>query len=126
MRTLIGAVVVLAFSGFAAAQKDKDKDKDKLDAKKLVGKWQPADAKEQLTVEFTDKNKLVLAVELNGKSATIEGTYKLDGNKLEMVMSFAGKDQKETITISKLTDDEMVGTDSKGKTETLKRFKPKK
>jgi uncharacterized protein (TIGR03066 family) len=121
MRTLIGAVVVLAFCGFAAAQKDKDK--DKIDAKKLVGKWEPADAKEKVVVEFTDKGKVILSVDFNGKSAMIEGTYKLDGNKLEMVMSFAGKDQKETLTVSKLTDDEMVGTDSKGKTETLKKVK---
>src|SRR5262245_9145317 len=120
MRTLIGAVMVLAFSGFAAGQ-DKDKDKDKIDAKKLIGKWEPADAKESLTVEFTDKGKLILSVDANGKALTIEGTYKLDGNKLEMVMSFGGKEQKETITLSKLTDDELVGKDYKGKEETIKK-----
>ena len=128
MLTLIGAVVVLAFSGFAGAgqkEKDKDKDKDKIDAKKLIGKWEPAENKDMVTVEFTDKGKMILSVDGGGKSVMIEGTYKLDGNKLEMVMSFGGKEQKETITISKLTDDEMVGKDSKGKEETLKKAKKK-
>src|SRR5262249_41036228 len=87
MRTLIGVVLVLAFSGFAVAQ-DKDKDKDKIDAKKLIGKWEPADSKDPLTVEFTDKGKLIFSVD----AKTIEGTYKLDGNKLEMVLSFGGKE----------------------------------
>ncbi len=130
MRGLVGAVVVLAFAGFATdvagAQKEKDKEKDKFDAKKLVGKWEPADAKIPITIEFTDKGKMILAVEFNGKSEKVEGTYKLASDKLEMVLTADGKEQKETLTLSKLTDDELVGKDSKGKAETLKRIKPKK
>jgi uncharacterized protein (TIGR03066 family) len=123
MRTLIGAVVVLAFAGLTTAQDKKD---EKIDAKKLVGKWEPAGGKEPVVVEFTDKGKLILSVEVGGKTEKVEGTYKLDGNKLKMVLSFGGKDQEETITVSKLTDDELVGKDSKGKEETLKKVKPKK
>ena len=33
------------------------------------------------------------------------------------------KEQKETLTVKKLTDEELVTTDSKGKDETLKRKK---
>lgn len=122
MRALIGAVVVLAFAGFTTAQDKKD---EKIDAKKLIGKWEPADGKAPIVIEFTDKGKMSLSIDIGGKSEKIEGTYKLDGNKLEMVMSFGGKEQKETVTITKLTDDEMVGKDSKDKEEKFKKVKAK-
>jgi len=48
---------------------------------------------------FTDKGKLTLSIDVGGKAEKIEGTYKLDGDKLEMVMSFGGKEMKETVTI---------------------------
>ncbi len=122
MRALIGAIVVLGFAGFATADDKKD---EKIDAKKLIGKWAPVDDKAPVTIEFTDKGKMTLSIDLGGKAEKIEGTYKLDGDKLEMVMSFGGKEMKETVTISKLTDDEMVGKDSKGKEEKFKRIKAK-
>ena len=123
MRALIGAVVILSFAGFATAEDKKD---EKIDAKKLIGKWQPAEEKVPVTVEFMDKGKMSLTIDLGGKSEKIEGTYKLDGNKLEMVMSFGGKEMKETVTISKLTDEEMVGKDTKGKEEKFKKVTAKK
>jgi len=122
MRTVIGAIVVLSFAGFVTAQEKKD---EKIDGKKLIGKWAPADEKAPVTIEFTDKGKMTLSIDIGGKSEKIEGTYKLDGDKLEMVMSFGGKEMKETVVISKLTDDEMVGKDSKGKEEKFKRVKAK-
>jgi uncharacterized protein (TIGR03066 family) len=118
MRALIGAVVVLAFAGFAAGQ---EKDKDKIDLKKLMGKWEPKEG--AIVIEFADKGKLTLSVDLGGKSEKIEGTYKVDGNKLEVVLAFGGKEQKETLTVKKLTDEELITTDSKGKEETLKKKK---
>jgi uncharacterized protein (TIGR03066 family) len=57
------------------------------------------------------------------KSKKVEGTYKLESDKLEMALTMDGKETKETITITKLTDDEFVGKDSKGKEEKLKRVK---
>lgn len=123
MRAIIGAVAILAIVGLAsdaAAQ-------EKIDAKKLVGKWQPADAKGgvDVTIEFTDKGKVILALDIGGKTDKIEGTYKVDGDKLEMVISLNGKEQKETVTLTKLTDEEMIGKDSKGKEEKFKRVKVK-
>ncbi len=40
-------------------------------------------------------------------------------------MSLDGKEKKETHTVSKLTDDEMVSKDEKGKEEVMKRVKAK-
>jgi uncharacterized protein (TIGR03066 family) len=122
MRTLIGAVVILAFAGLTGTAAGQDKDKDKVDLKKLMGKWEPKDP--GITIEFADKGKMILSIDIGGKSEKVEGTYKaIEGNKLEVVISFGGKEQKETLTVKKLTDEELVTTDSKGKEETLKKKK---
>ena len=119
MRMLIGSVAILILAGFVGAGQNKDK--DKVDLKKLMGKWEPKDGK--IVIEFADKGKLIMTLDLDGKSEKLEGTYKLDGNKLEVAISFLGKDQKEMLTVKSLTDTELVTTDSKGKDETLKRKK---
>jgi uncharacterized protein (TIGR03066 family) len=118
MRTLIGAAMILAFAGLNSAV-GQDKEKDKIDLKKLMGKWEPKEG--MVVIEFADKGKFTLA--LSSDSKKFDGTYKLDGNRLEIAITIADKEQKETLTIKKLTDDELVTTDSKGKDETLKRKK---
>ena len=49
----------------------------------------------------------------------------LRGNKISLALSFGGKENKETMTILKLTDDELETEDSMGKKETLVRLKAK-
>lgn len=108
MRTIMGCTLgVLLVVGAGLAQ-------EKIDAGKLVGKWQPTDKKENVTLEFTKAGKLIVSAEVEGKTHTAEGTYKLDGNKLTIVISFTGKEEKEEITITKLTETEMEA-ESKGK-----------
>jgi len=119
MRTLTGALFILAFASFTAATAQ-DKEKDKLDPKKLIGKWEPKEGK--VVIEFTDKGKLTISVDGDAKGQKFEGTYKLDGNRLEIDIVI-DKPQKETLTVKKLTDEELVTTDSKGKDESLKRKK---
>ena len=73
-------------------------------------------------------NKLVVTVDIGGKPEKVEGTYKLDGNKLSIAITFMGKEEKDEITITKLTDEEMEAEskgkgDAKVKKETLKRVK---
>ncbi|MBP3955259.1 TIGR03066 family protein [Gemmata sp. G18] len=123
MRALAASVVVLVLAGFAGAADEK------IDAKKLIGKWEPAKAEKdgpKMVLEIGEKDKFTLHVTVNGKTEKIDGTYKLDGNKLEVEMSFGGKTEKETITITKLTDTELVAKDSKGKEDTMNRVKEKK
>jgi uncharacterized protein (TIGR03066 family) len=123
MRAVLCAIVVLGFAGLTTAGDDK-----KIDAKKLIGKWEPAKAKEgapKMVIEFAEGGKLTLTVAAGDKSEKIEGTYKVEGNKVSVAMAFGGKEEKETFTVSKLTDDEMVSTDSKGKEDTLKKVKAK-
>jgi len=118
-------VAVLIFSAAIAADDKKD---EKIDAKKLIGKWEPSDSKKDLktVVEFAKEGKLSLSVTVMGKTEKIEGTYKLNGNKMDLALSFGGQEQKETLTILKLTDEEMSTEDSKGKKETFNRIKDKK
>jgi uncharacterized protein (TIGR03066 family) len=122
MRAVLGCglAVALAVAAGAAAQDKKD---DKVDAKKLIGKWQPAEKKENVTIEFTKDGKLFVTADVAGKAEKLEGTYKLDGNKLTVGLKVGGSDQTETMTVTKLTDDELVTEDSKGKKETLKKVK---
>jgi uncharacterized protein (TIGR03066 family) len=120
MRALIGCVAVLVLAGFTGAADDK------IDTKKLIGKWEPAKPgkdEPSFVLEFADKGKFTVSFTVGGKTEKIEGTYKVDGNKIEVAMSLNGKEVKETHTVTKLTDDEMVSKDSKGKEDTLKRIK---
>lgn len=137
MRTLIGiaAALGLAFGAEADDKKDEKKDEkkvEKIDGTKLIGKWEPKDPKkgEEFVMDFAKDGKLSITGTLDGKLQTFGGTYKLDGDKLYFevkVKNADGKEEeiKETITLTKLTDEELEGKDKEGKTEVLKRAKPK-
>jgi uncharacterized protein (TIGR03066 family) len=120
MRIVLGcALVVLMACGATAAD-------EKIDAKKLVGKWEPKGQKEgDFTIEFTKDGKVHIAVSQNGKEFKADGTYKVDGNKVTTKVDFGGKDVSETHTILKLTDTEMVTKDEKGREDKLTRVKGK-
>lgn len=121
MRALIATVAVLLLAGFAGA------DDEKIDVKKLIGKWEPVKPEKDIkaVLEIADKGKFTLHVTFNGKTEKVDGTYTLDGNKLEVEMKIGENVMKETLTITKLTDTELVTKDSKGKEETMKRVKEK-
>jgi uncharacterized protein (TIGR03066 family) len=139
MRTLIGMGLLLALMGGTLTADDKKEDKkedkkgEKLDAKKILGKWEPKSPKkgEDFVMEFAKDGKLSVTGTLDGKLQTFNGTYKLDGDKLsfELKVKYANgkmEDIKKTVTILELTDDEMKGKDKEGEVEVLKRVKPKK
>ncbi|MFM8273110.1 MAG: TIGR03066 family protein [Gemmata sp.] len=121
MRTLLGITAILVLSCGAAAADDK------IDAAKLVGKWEPKEAKkgESMLMEFTKDGKLVVTGKMNDKDVKIEGTYKLEKDKLSFVLKFMDIEIKETVTLTKLTDDEMSGKDKDGKEESFKKLKAK-
>ncbi len=122
MRMILSTIVVLGFVGFSSAQEAK------IDAAKLIGKWEPAKSKDggpKTVIEFADKGKLTLEVTVGEKTQKVEGTYKLEGAKMELALKIGDMEMKETFTILKLTDDEMTSKDSKGKEETLKKIKAK-
>jgi uncharacterized protein (TIGR03066 family) len=119
MRTVFGCMAFLALS-VAAIGAD-----GPVDAKLLVGKWEPAEPKKgpAMTIEFTDKGKLAMTVNDAGKEVKVDGSYTLAANKLNVVLKFGGEEVKHTLIIKKLTADELVTEDENGKAETLKRKK---
>ena len=126
MRAVIASVAVLFLVGFAGAA-DEKKD-EKVDVKKLLGKWEPAKPEKDAPVmilEIQDKGKFTLHVTFMGKTEKVDGTYKVDGNKLEVEMTFNGKTEKDSLTVVKLTDTEMVTKGKNGKEEALKKVKDK-
>jgi uncharacterized protein (TIGR03066 family) len=120
MRRVLGctAVLVLACAATAVAQ-------PKIDAKKLVGKWEPVpdkDKKEKLSgllIVFTDDGKVTMAVA--GAESRAQGIYELKADKLAVTLKVGDREEKDTLTVKKLTDDELVTEDSKGRAETLRR-----
>jgi uncharacterized protein (TIGR03066 family) len=122
MRTLIGVGLILVLACGATAADDK------IDGKKLIGKWEPKDKKkgESMTMEFTKDGKLIVVGEMGGKELKIDGTYKLDGEKLSFKIKFMDVEIEETVTLTKLTDDEMEGKNKDGKSETFRKVKAEK
>lgn len=118
MRAILASVVLLVCVGLTSAD-------EKIDAKKLIGKWEPGQEKKdgKVVLEIMDKGKLSISITVGEKTQKVDGTYKLDGNKLDVELAFGDNKIKETLTVLKLTDTEMTTKDSKGKEETMKKVK---
>jgi len=117
MRLFLGGALAI-FMTVGASADDKP---EKIDAKTLIGKWEPKAAKRKLVIEFTKDGKIAFSPQ--GESA-VAGTYKVDGNKVTMTIK-AEKEQTRTYSISKLTDTEMILKNDKDKEETFSRIKEK-
>jgi uncharacterized protein (TIGR03066 family) len=96
--------------------------KDKFEL--LIGKWEVTAAKRELpvgtVVEFGKDGKVTFKVE----KETIEGTFKVVGDKLHLTFQSGNKeDKKAPATIKKLTDREMVLEGEKETTFEFKRVK---
>lgn len=114
------AFLTAAAGGPAVGRDAKDA---KVDGKLLVGKWTSDEEKkkDKMFIEFTKDGKLAVSVDFGGKELKIDGTYKLDGNKLSVKMSFMGEEKSEVMTVNSLTKNKLVTTDEKGKKDTLVR-----
>jgi uncharacterized protein (TIGR03066 family) len=119
MITRLGCTAALAILLAVGAGAD-----DKIDAKKLVGKWEPKSEEKKeskMVIEFVKDGKLTVTAD---KDFKIDGKWKLDGNKLTLEMKVGENEIKDTVTITKLTDDELIGeSDSKKQKQTFLRVK---
>jgi uncharacterized protein (TIGR03066 family) len=88
---------------------------------KIIGVWEvtkSADAPPGATVEFTKDGKMKMTFAINGKEMSAEGSYTVEGDKVNSV----GPDgKKDTATIKKLTESQLVVEDAKGKTDEYKK-----
>lgn len=118
---LVMVAVVAGLAGLGA-RADEKKDIAKL----IVGKWEATKADEGTLpvgsmVEFTKDGKLKVSVK--DSDMTLEGTYKIEGNKFHMTMKVGDDEHKQTINIKKITENELSTSDNEGKVVELKRKK---
>jgi uncharacterized protein (TIGR03066 family) len=117
----LAAAAVVVGLGTAQDKKDPKKDDKKVDAAKLVGKWELTRSTldmppKSALVEFTKDNKVTIAVTANGKEDKYSGTYKVNGDKLTVKLTIPGEtDQEDTDTIQTLTDDKLLLLDKNKK-----------
>ena len=126
MKGILAALAVAFVFAGAATAEEKDK---KIDAGKFVGKWELTKSGDEgapkgAIVEFTKDNKVSITLDFNGKEFKMEGTYKVDGDKITVKLKTPdGKDEEDTDTIKSLTDDMIVLVDKKGKETEFKKKK---
>ena len=95
-------------------------------ADKLAGVWEVVkseDAPPGATIEFTKDGKMKMTVNVKGKEMSQEGMYKVEGDKITSIQTFAGKERRETATIQTLNDTTLITRDEKGKVDEFKRKK---
>jgi uncharacterized protein (TIGR03066 family) len=112
---LLAAVAVVGLVGTGLRAEDKADN-----AKLIVGKWTVTKADEGTvgkgaTVEFTSDGKVKATHKKGDEDMTIEGTYKVEGDKLHMTMKVGDDERKMTITITKISKTELHTKNDEGK-----------
>jgi uncharacterized protein (TIGR03066 family) len=123
LRTFVACIVVLmlAFGARGDAQ-------GRIDGVLLIGKWAPKNEKKgaKITLEIMKDGKLVVSLTAGGRTEKIEGTYKLDGDKLDISLKSGSEEVAKTFTIKKLTESVLEVLGSKGKSESYTKVKDEK
>src|SRR3954454_5306246 len=110
VRSLFAVAFVLS-AGVVAAddKKDEKKGDEKDNAKLIVGKWEITKAGGDVgpgsTLEFAKDKKLTLVIKAVHQKATLDGTYKLDKDRVTLTLTVQGNSFYQTLTIKKLTDE---------------------
>jgi uncharacterized protein (TIGR03066 family) len=122
MRMLMGGAMIVMLALVGGGQADDKKD-EKIDGKKLIGKWEPKEAKgdRKIAIEFTKDGKMNVSAD---SGAAFEGTYQLDGKKLTFQIKLGENEVKKTVTVIRLTDDEFESEGDDGK-KAFRRMKGK-
>ena len=109
--------------------------KERADAEKVVGTWKMTlDSRGQATtdveLDFHQSGKMVIRQCLsNGQFSLYEGTYRVVGTELPYDVKQGDRVKAETLTIKKLTADELILIDPDGLKEEfvrVKKVEPKK
>jgi len=122
---LLAAGVALGlFSGSVGA----DEKKDKPDFEKaILGKWEITKSGDSevigFIVEFAKEGKLKITPKSESSEKPLDGTYKIEGDKLHLTLKVDGKDEKKPpLKIKKIDEKVMVWETDKGVDE-FKRVK---
>ena len=114
---VLGLATLFALAGSAKAD----------DAAKLVGKWEVTKSSGETPVgaivDFAKGDKMTVMVKLDDKDVKLTGTYKLDGKKLKVNLTFNDQKIEHEFTVAFKGDDELTLEDSDKKVDTLKKKK---
>jgi uncharacterized protein (TIGR03066 family) len=123
MRVVFAALVLAAASTGLRAD-------DKIDPKQLLGKWELVPGKGKgddagITMEYLADGKVKGEFRLAGMTDKMEGTYKIDGNKVRLTTKDKGRENTSVITVISLSDTEMVVSEDGQPKQTYRRVKDK-
>jgi uncharacterized protein (TIGR03066 family) len=117
-------LVAFLFVGLTAARCADEKDDNKT---KILGVWEGkvGDSK-GASVEFTKDGKIKILIDSEGKKRSLEGTYDLAGDVINLSLKGAdGKERKEKMKIKTLTDTDLSWEDEKGRQDDFKKQEKK-
>lgn len=103
--------------------------KERAEAEKVVGTWKmtldsQGGTDTNLEIEFTQSGKMTIRqVQQTGQVSVFVGTYRVVGNELPYEVKQGTRVKAETLTIKKLTADELVIVDPDGLKEEFVRVK---
>lgn len=125
LRVLAVALFVGTLST-VAAPKSQEKKSDY--AKMVVGKWEATKADsgtvpEGTIIEFTKDGKMKIFATEKEADFAIDGTYKMDENKIKFTIKIGDAEKTNTITITKISDKEMSTKDKDSKQVEFKKVK---
>jgi uncharacterized protein (TIGR03066 family) len=122
MKSVFAGLLGVVMVGFAATAQAQDDN-----AKKIVGVWEVAKAGGDLpagsTIEFTKDGMLKAVVKVEGMEVKLDGTYKVEKEKLTVKIKVADQNIEEVATIKKLTDDALEIEDKEKKVDVFKKKK---
>ncbi len=106
-------------------------DKGAVSKDKIVGTWEVTKSEEPpppvgAVVEFTKDGKVKVTHKRDDKDVTLEGTYTVEGDKVNVVVKVDDQEVKHTVTIKKVDKDEISAENDKGKAVVFKRKKASK
>jgi uncharacterized protein (TIGR03066 family) len=122
MKAVLAGLLGVAMIGFATTAQAQDDN-----AKKIVGVWEVSKAGGDLpagsTIEFTKDMMLKAVVKVEGMEVKLEGTYKVEKEKLTVKIKLGEQNIEEVATIKKLTDDALEIEDKDKKVDVFKKKK---
>ena len=95
----------------------------------ILGVWELTKSDDGIlpptTLEFTKDGIVKIAVKVCDKPQIVEGTYKVEDDKLTITIKAPDeeKESTDTATITKLTEKELITKDAKGKIDEFKKKK---
>lgn len=103
--------------------------KERVEAEKVVGTWKmtlgaQGQTDVNLEIEFQQGGKMTIRQAFRGGQTSVYvGSYRVIGNELPYEVRQNGRVKKETLTIKKLTADELIIVDPDGLKEEFVRVK---